>query len=76
MSDFTSDMRAPRLRNREAANRREYIAYFIVILIVALPFACITWTLMAARQMRMPEKSPLRTAWSEASVITSMILSA
>lgn len=76
MSDFTSDMKGMRTQTREAANRREYIAYFAVIFVVSLPVACITWALTAARHMRMPQKSPLRTAWSEASVITSMILSA
>ncbi len=76
MSDFTSDMRGMRSRSRDDANRREYIAYFAVIFLVALPMACVTWTLTAARHMRLPKKSPLRTAWSEASIITSMILSA
>jgi len=76
MSDFTSDMKGVRTRSRDAANRREYIAYFTVILIVALPMACLTWALTAARHMRLPRQSPLRTAWSEASIITSMILSA
>lgn len=76
MSDFTSDMRGMLTRTRSGAHRREYIAYFSIIFVVALPLACLTWALSAAVHRRLPEKSPFRTAWSEASVIAPIILSA
>jgi hypothetical protein len=62
-------------RTRSGAHRREYIVYFAIIFLAALPVTCITWALTAARHLRLPEKSPFRAAWSEASVITPIILS-
>lgn len=76
MTDFTSDMRGMRTRSRSAAHRREYVAYFAIIFAVALPIACVSWALSAARHWRLPQKSPFRAAWSEASVIAPIILSA
>ncbi|MFD0858478.1 cytochrome PufQ [Roseovarius aquimarinus] len=76
MTDFTSDMKGMRVRSRSAAHRREYIAYFAIIFVVALPIASLTWVLSAARHWRLPEKSPFRAAWSEASIIAPIILSA
>ena len=76
MTDFTTDtpMEAP--RSRTAAHKREYIAYFAVIFLATLPLACLTWALTATRQMRMPEKGPIRAAWSQANIITPIIFSA
>lgn len=61
---------------RHAPPRREFYAYFAIIFLATLPLATLTWILLAARQMRLPEKGPLKRAWSQARVITPMIFSA
>ncbi len=74
MTDFTTD--APMLRARTAPPKREYYAYFTVIFLATLPLACLTWVLMAGRQMALPEKGPIAKAWTQARIITPQIFSA
>ena len=80
MTDITQH--APMMRqgpgyaSRRAARRREYLAYFAVIFLFALPLALLAWALRAARHLAWPETGPVRSAWSQAAVITPMILSA
>lgn len=75
MTDMTSNihMGAPA---RRTTGRGEYYAYFAVIFAATLPLACLTWALKAARQMRVPARGPVRSAWSQAQIITPMIFSA
>lgn len=61
---------------RHAPPRREFYAYFAIIFLATLPLAFLTWVLLAARQMRMPERGPIARAWSQARVITPMIFTA
>ncbi|MBD3665052.1 cytochrome PufQ [Sulfitobacter aestuariivivens] len=70
------EMDTPRARRRQDAHRREYIVYFAVIFIATLPMAFLTWGLKAARQMRLPKKGPIKSAWSQAGIITPMIFTA
>ena len=65
-----------RARNMPAAPKREFYAYFAIIFLATLPLAFVTWTLSALRMMRLPEKGPLKKAWSQARSITPMIVSA
>ncbi len=74
MTDFTSN--APQVRTRTAPPKREYYAYFTVIFVAALPLSFLTWALSAARQLSLPEKGPIKRAWSQARIITPMIFSA
>lgn len=81
MTDHTSDamidaaLSAPQVRSHKPP-KREFYAYFAIIFLATLPLALVTWTLAAARQMRLPEKDPLSKAWSQARIITPMIFSA
>ena len=61
---------------RLSARRREYWAYFALVLILALPLSLAVWSLKAARTLSMPERGPLRAAWGQAAIITPIILSA
>ncbi len=61
---------------RRSTGKGEYYAYFAVIFVATLPLACLTWTLKAARQMDLPERGPVRAAWSQANIITPMIFAA
>ena len=63
-------------RSRRAARRREYLAYFAVVFLCALPLAFVAWALRAARHLERPEIGPVRSAWTQAAIITPMILSA
>lgn len=75
MTDFTNNTGLPRKRSSHAS-MREYYVYFAVIFLATLPLAVLTWTLTAARQMTMPERGPVRAAWSQAQIITPRIFSA
>jgi hypothetical protein len=76
MTDFTTDTPMIETRSMRSGHKREYIAYFAVIFIATLPLACLTWLLTATRQMRLPEKGPIKAAWSQANIITPIIFSA
>jgi len=71
MTDFTTD--TPINRTRSAPPRREYYAYFTIIFLATLPLALLTWVLSAARQLSLPEKGPVASAWTQARIITPHI---
>lgn len=77
MTDFTSSgAGGPVIRQRHAAPRGEYYAYFAIIFLATLPLALLTWALTAARGLALPEKGPLARAWTQARIITPRIFSA
>ena len=76
MSDMTTDGHIAPSRSRQAPNRREYYVYFAIIFVATLPLSVLTWTLSAARRMELPAKGPIKTAWSQANIITPRIFSA
>jgi hypothetical protein len=61
---------------RLAARRREYYAYFALVLILELPLSLAVWTVRCLRTGTLPERGPFRAAWSQAAIIASTILSA
>ncbi|MBJ3761447.1 protein pufQ [Maribius pontilimi] len=75
MSDMTTQFSAEAPRAR-ANPKAEFYAYFALIFAATLPLAILTWALTAARQMTLPEKGPIKRAWSQARIITPMIFSA
>lgn len=87
MTDQTTDLGMAPVTTKDAADtvrkalrhappRREFYAYFAIIFLATLPLALLTWALLAARQLRLPEKGPIARAWSQARVITPMIFTA
>ena len=78
MTDISSDQSVARTsaRNRSVPNMREYYVYFAVIFVATLPLSFLTWGLSAARRMELPEKGPIKAAWSQAQIITPRIFSA
>ncbi|MEO0485377.1 MAG: cytochrome PufQ [Pseudomonadota bacterium] len=83
MTDFTNDfdvdaghespVEAAVRRIKRGAPKREYYAYFAIIFLAVLPVSILTWALSAARQLALPEKGPIKRAWSQAGIITPMI---
>jgi hypothetical protein len=57
----------------QRARRGEYAIYFTVILIVALPFAALGWTVHLMRHRCLPERGPIARALAEARAITPQI---
>ena len=55
---------------------REYYVYFAVIFAATLPLTILTWVLTVARRMELPERGPIKAAWSQARIITPRIFSA
>ena len=77
MTDMTTDtVHVTEGRTRHGPPMREYYAYFAIIFMATLPLALLTWTLTAARRMELPERGPIRAAWSQARIITPRIFSA
>lgn len=75
MTDFTHETPA-RSRRTSSVPTREYYAYFALIFVATLPLSILTWVLSAARRMALPEKGPIKAAWSQAQIITPRIFSA
>ena len=77
MTDMTNN--APRMaqaRKRHSVPTREYYTYFAIIFLATLTLAFLTWGLRAARQMELPERGPIKSAWSQARIITPRIFAA
>ncbi|MBD0864177.1 MAG: protein pufQ [Rhodobacteraceae bacterium] len=73
MTDFTSDMAPPRSHKPP---RVEFMVYFAIIFLAALPLACLTWVLAATKNESLTDKGPIGCAMSQARIITPMIFSA
>ncbi|MBO6601706.1 MULTISPECIES: cytochrome PufQ [Paracoccaceae] len=72
MTDYTSD--APVTRHKPP--KTEFMIYFVIIFLAALPLAMLTWALAAIRSGSMTDRGPVARAWSQARIITPMIFSA
>ncbi len=73
MTDITNQAAAqdtPRVRR---APKAEFMTYFALIFIATLPLSCLTWILGVARTGSLKRKNPIRSAWSQAGIITPMI---
>jgi len=75
MTYFTDDSK-PVSRASHAGRQREYYAYFAIIFAATLPLSILTWCLTAARRMELPASGPVKSAWSQARIITPRIFSA
>lgn len=78
MTDMTTDTHVSAAQNRAKSHApmREYYVYFAVIFAATLPLTILTWILSAARRMELPERGPIKAAWSQARIITPRIFSA
>ena len=74
MTDVTQSPPAPH-RSRESL-RSEFVIYFAIIFLAAMPLAAIAWALGLVRGGDMARKGPISRAWSQARIITPMIFSA
>jgi hypothetical protein len=65
--------------SRPRAGRRrsgEYILYFVVIFLLALPFAAVDWVRDVAARGTLNLAGPLARAWAEAERVVPLIFSA
>jgi len=79
MTDMTQDVSLhehSKPATRHGPPMREYYTYFAIIFVATLPLSFLTWGLRAARQMALPERGPIKAAWSQAQIITPRIFSA
>jgi hypothetical protein len=53
--------------------RAEYLTYFVLILILALPVQCLVWAGSLIRHRSLPAKGPLARALCDAEAITPSI---
>ena len=75
MSDMTNTGFAQTERGKTGL-KTEFAIYFAIIFAATLPLALLTWTLTTLRSGAMPERGPIKRAWSQARIITPMIFSA
>lgn len=76
MTDMTNVTATAAPKRRHSVPTREYYVYFAVIFLATLPLTFLTYTLSAARQLALPERGPIKAAWSQAQIITPRIFSA
>ena len=77
MSDLTSDIQVDEeTPRRKRGVRSEFMVYFAIIFLAALPLATLTWALAAIRSRSLTDRGPVARAWSQARIITPMIFSA
>lgn len=62
-----------RTRKRRGPNKVEYAAYFSLIFMTAVPTAFAVWALAQIGIMENPGEGPIKSAWSQASIITPKI---
>ncbi|WP_292284572.1 cytochrome PufQ [Marivita sp.] len=75
MTDFTSsDTRTS--RHGHTKRGTEFLVYFSIIFIVAIPFALVIWMLEIFQKQTLNMPGPLARAWCEADRITPLIFSA
>lgn len=73
MTDVTnSPTEAPVSRIRKTP-KAEFSTYFVLIFLATLPLSCLTWVLGVARTGSFNRKNPIKSAWSQARIITPMI---
>lgn len=77
MTDMTTDtIGAQPSRTKSGPPMREYYVYFAIIFAATLPLTILTWALSTLRRMELPERGPIKAAWSQARIITPRIFSA
>ena len=74
MTDITSN--APRARHHHVKRGAEFIIYFSILFVLAIPFATGAWVLEVIRKGTLNLHGPLARAWAEADRITPLIFSA
>lgn len=72
MTDVTSQPVQDTSRLRKPP-KAEFMTYFAVIFVATVPLSCLTWLLGVARTGSFDRPNPLKSAWSQARIITPMI---
>jgi hypothetical protein len=63
----------PRSTPPRRVPRAEYITYFVLIMVLALPVQCLVWIGSLIRHRRLPAQGPLARALRDAEAITPSI---
>ena len=74
MTDFTSS--EPRHKGHHVKRGAEFLVYFSIIFVLAIPFAAVGWMLDVVHKGTLNMHGPLARAWAEADRITPLIFSA
>ncbi len=74
MADFTSN--EPRHKGHHVRRGTEFLVYFSIIFVLAIPFAIVGWVLDVFQKQTLMLHGPLARAWAEADRITPLIFSA
>ena len=72
MTDVASNTPKSRGQHRRSL---EYILYFSLIFVLAIPFVTVFWVLDVIRKQTLMLHGPLARAWAEADRVTPLIFS-
>lgn len=75
MTDFTSSETRSH-KHGQTKRGTEFLVYFSIIFVVAIPFAFVIWMLEIFQKQTLNLHGPLARAWAEADRITPLIFSA
>lgn len=73
MTDFTAN---PPRQKHHVKRSAEYVTYFVLLFVLAIPFATVGWVIDVIRRGTLNLHGPLARAWAEADRITPLIFSA
>ena len=74
MTDITSNH--PRTKTSHTRRGSEFLVYFCILFVLAVPFATAFWLLDVFQKQTLNLQGPLARAWVEADRITPLIFSA
>ncbi len=73
MTDITSQPIQEIASRTHKPPKAEFMTYFAVIFLATLPLSLFTWALGVMRTASFNRPNPVRSAWSQARIITPMI---
>lgn len=73
MTDMTNLQSAQETHRAHKPPKAEFMTYFALIFLATLPLSILTWMLGILRTGNLNRRSPFKSAWSQARIITPMI---
>ena len=73
MTDITNHLAQESASRSHMPPKAEFRTYFVLIFLATLPLSCLTWGLGVLRTGSLNRRNPVKSAWSQARIITPMI---
>jgi hypothetical protein len=73
MTDHTANSGHASHRYPARTPRAEFVTYFALIFVAALPIVSVMWLWTLVTSQRLPVEGPIARAWREAGLVTPML---